>query len=84
MTRGLHEVFAGHARATPDAFAVRSNGTELTYAELNRRANRLAHHLIGLGAGPETLVGVCVEPGVDLVVSLLAVLKSARTPRRRW
>ncbi|MEU4574800.1 amino acid adenylation domain-containing protein [Nonomuraea sp. NPDC023979] len=72
----VHELFERQAARTPDAVAVVSGGTELTYAELDRRANRCAHRLIELGAGPETLVGVCLDRGPDLVPTLLGVLKS--------
>ncbi|MGO4851173.1 AMP-binding protein, partial [Inquilinus sp. 2KB_12] len=48
----------------------------LTYAGLNAQANRLAHRLIALGAGPETLVGLCLERSIDMVVGLLATLKA--------
>jgi non-ribosomal peptide synthetase component F len=48
----------------------------MTYSELNERANRLAHHLIGLGARPENLVAICVERSFTMIVALLAVLKS--------
>src|SRR5690606_38998413 len=64
------------AARTPDAVAVEYGDTALTYAELDDRANRLARHLAGRGAGPGTLVGVCLERGPDLVPALLAVLKT--------
>ncbi|MFJ8623283.1 amino acid adenylation domain-containing protein [Kitasatospora sp. NPDC093550] len=72
----LPEVFGQWARRTPDAPAATCEGVSLTYAELNARANRLAHRLRAHGAGPETLVGVRFERGLDLVVALLGVLKS--------
>ncbi|MEV7770213.1 amino acid adenylation domain-containing protein [Kitasatospora sp. NPDC086791] len=72
----LPEVFQQWARRTPDALAVTCDGVSLTYAELNARANRLAHRLRALGARPETLVGVRCERGLGLVVALLGVLKS--------
>ncbi|MBW5420530.1 amino acid adenylation domain-containing protein [Streptomyces sp. BG9H] len=70
------ELFQAQAERTPDATAVVHGATELTYAELNRRANRLAHALIARGAGPERLVAIAMERSADLVVALLAVLKS--------
>ncbi|MGN9763518.1 non-ribosomal peptide synthetase, partial [Streptomyces sp. SD31] len=70
------DVFATHVAATPDAVAVTCGDLHLTYAELDERANRLAHHLIGLGAGPGTLVGVSLERDIDLIPTLLGVLKS--------
>lgn len=72
----LHHLFERQADATPDALAVADPAHGLTYGTLNRRANALARHLQSLGAGPDVFVGVCVEPSADLVVSLLAVLKS--------
>ncbi|WP_436961369.1 amino acid adenylation domain-containing protein [Streptomyces sp. SudanB182_2057] len=76
VTACVHEIFEAQAERTPDAPAVVVGGTTLSYGEVNTRANRLAHHLRGLGAGPESLVGVCLEPGPDLIPTLLGVLKS--------
>ncbi|WP_327334130.1 non-ribosomal peptide synthetase [Streptomyces anulatus] len=72
----VHELFQAQVERTPDAVALAHGDTELTYAELNRRANRLAHALIARGAGPERLVAIAMGRSADLVVTLLAVLKS--------
>ncbi|HEY0022709.1 MAG TPA: non-ribosomal peptide synthase/polyketide synthase [Longimicrobium sp.] len=72
----LHELFEAQAERTPDAVAVVFEDRSLTYAELNRRANRLAHHLRGRGVGPDVRVGICVERSPEMVVGLLAVLKA--------
>lgn len=72
----VHECIEEQARRTPDAEAVRYAGTSLTYAELNERANRLAHLLRGRGVGRDVLVGVAMERSLQLVVALLAVLKA--------
>ncbi|HEY2511451.1 MAG TPA: amino acid adenylation domain-containing protein, partial [Polyangiaceae bacterium] len=72
----VHERFEGHAAETPDAVALVHDGETLSYGELNARANRLAHHLHTLGVGPDSLVALCVERGLDLVVGLLAILKA--------
>ena len=72
----LQERFERQAAATPWAPAVRCGGRELTYSELEHQANRLACRLVAAGAGPECLVGVCVERSVALVVAILAVVKS--------
>ena len=76
VEKPVHRMFEEQARRTPDAVAVGFEGTTLSYAELNARANRLAHHLRTLGVGPEVLVGLCVERGLDMVVGLLGVLKA--------
>ncbi|AUI58348.1 non-ribosomal peptide synthetase [Amycolatopsis sp. BJA-103] len=68
--------FEDQVRRTPDAPAVDLGGVRLTYAELNTRANRVAHRLRELGAGPGTVVGVCVPNSADLLTGLLGVLKS--------
>ncbi|WP_433330226.1 amino acid adenylation domain-containing protein [Spirillospora sp. CA-294931] len=68
------ELIARQARATPDAVALTFEGEDVAYRDLAERAERLARTLRGLGAGPETVVGVCFERSPDLVVALLAVL----------
>ncbi|MFF5705189.1 amino acid adenylation domain-containing protein [Streptomyces sp. NPDC012794] len=72
----LHEAVAAQAARTPEAVAVEDSGRRLSYRLLDTRANALAHRLRAHGARPETLVGVCLERSADLVVALLAVLKS--------
>jgi amino acid adenylation domain-containing protein len=74
--RALHERFAAQAGLSPEAVAVVSAGEQLTYRELERRANQLAHHLHGLGVGPDALVGLCQERSLDLVVGALGILKA--------
>ncbi|ONI78088.1 hypothetical protein ALI144C_32460, partial [Actinosynnema sp. ALI-1.44] len=71
--RLLHEWFEAQADQTPDAIAIRATDGELTYRELDQRANQLAHHL---RTGPEDLVGVCLPRTSHLIVALLAVLKT--------
>ncbi|MBZ4324105.1 amino acid adenylation domain-containing protein, partial [Streptomyces huiliensis] len=71
-----HRMIEEQASRNPDAPAVVHGGTSVTYAELNRRANRLARHLIARGAGPEDRVAVLLPRSVDLVVALLAVWKA--------
>ncbi|HEU4881106.1 MAG TPA: amino acid adenylation domain-containing protein, partial [Longimicrobium sp.] len=72
----IHELFQAQAGRTPDAPALVWGGESLTYRELDARANRLAHHLVGLGVGPESRVGLRVERSVENVVATLAVLKA--------
>ena len=74
--RLLHQLFEDMAARQPGAVAVTFEGQALTYAELNVRANRLAHHLRRLGVGPESLVAVSLERSPDLLVALLGVLKA--------
>ncbi|WP_433234964.1 amino acid adenylation domain-containing protein [Actinomadura nitritigenes] len=72
----VHELIAAQAAATPDRTALIAAGESLTYRDLDERANRLAHHLQTLGAEPETVVGVCLNRGHQLITALLAIWKS--------
>ncbi|MGB7603033.1 MAG: amino acid adenylation domain-containing protein [Candidatus Sulfotelmatobacter sp.] len=72
----IHQLFEEQVRTSPDATAVVYEESSLTYAELNRRANRLAHYLRGLGVKPDARVAICVERGLETVVAILAVLKA--------
>ncbi|MDT0527968.1 amino acid adenylation domain-containing protein [Micromonospora sp. DSM 115977] len=73
---GVVELFGRRVRQHPDVVAVEFDGRRLTFAELDTRANRLAHHLRELGVRPEVPVAVCLERGLEVVVTLLAVLKA--------
>jgi len=72
----IHQLFETQVEQTPDAVAVIFEDQQLTYQELNRRANQLAHYLQKLGVEPEVLVGICVERSLDMVVGLLGILKA--------
>ena len=74
--RTLAAVFAQQVRKTPANSAVRDAKEALSYAELNARANRIAHALIARGVGPETLVGLCMERCNDLIAAILAIHKA--------
>ena len=76
LDRCVHELFEEQVRRVPDAVAVADGRVELSYAELNERANRLARLLRGQGVGPESVVAVCAYRDAELPVVLLAVLKS--------
>ncbi|MEA2540847.1 MAG: hypothetical protein QOH35_2213, partial [Acidobacteriaceae bacterium] len=72
----VHELFEEQVAKTPDAVAVVFKDQELSYAELNRQANRLAHYLRELGVKPDDRVAICVERGFQMMVGLLAILKA--------
>ncbi|WP_414620772.1 amino acid adenylation domain-containing protein [Calothrix sp. CCY 0018] len=72
----IHELFEAQVEKTPDAVAIVFENQQLTYEELNARANQLAHYLRSLGVKPEVLVGICVERSLDMVIGLLAILKT--------
>ncbi|WP_017906847.1 non-ribosomal peptide synthetase [Pseudomonas asplenii] len=72
----VQQLIETRAAAAADDCAVLFEGKSLSYAELNRRANRLAHHLRSLGVGPDVRVAVCLERSLELPVAILAVLKA--------
>jgi amino acid adenylation domain-containing protein len=72
----IQALFEGQVERTPEAVALVFASVALTYSVLNIRANRLAHHLISLGAGPEVLVGIYMKRSIDLIVAQLAILKT--------
>jgi aspartate racemase len=74
--RFMHEMFMDQASAMPDAVAIVFEGQQLTYRELDERSNQLAHALRKRGAGPNVLVGICLERSPELVIGLLAILKA--------
>ena len=74
--QGIHELFAAQAARTPDVIAVSYQEQQLTYGQLNRRANQLAHYLRRLGVGPGVPVGLSVERSPAMIVALLGILKA--------
>lgn len=74
--RAAHEIFESQVRATPEAVSAICNGVEISYADLNGRANQLARYLEKLGVGLETRVAICVERSFDMLAAVLAVLKA--------
>ena len=72
----VHQLIEAQVEQTPNAIAVIFNGKQLTYQEMNAKANRLAHYLRQQGVGPDVLVGVCMERSMEMVVALLSVLKA--------
>ena len=72
----LPQLFEAQVARTPDAVAVVFEEDSLTYAELNTRANQLAHYLISKGVGPEVVVGLCLERSLEMVIGLIGILKA--------
>ncbi|MBD1806833.1 amino acid adenylation domain-containing protein [Microcoleus sp. FACHB-SPT15] len=72
----IHQLFEAQVERTPNAIAVVFENQQLTYQELNNRANQLAHYLKQLGVKPEVLVGLCVERSLEMVIGLLAIQKA--------
>jgi non-ribosomal peptide synthetase component F len=72
----VHELFEAQARRQPDAIAVVYEDQQLSYGELNRRANQLAHYLIECGVKPDTRVGLCVDRSVEMLIGVLGILKA--------
>ena len=72
----VHELFEAQAALTPELVAAAHEDAELTYSALNRRSNQLAHHLRVLGVGPHSIVGICMDRSLDMLVGLLATLKA--------
>jgi amino acid adenylation domain-containing protein len=72
----VHNLFETQAARSPESIAIVYEHQQLTYRQLNARANQMAHYLRKLGVGPETPVGICMERSVELVVAVLGVLKS--------
>jgi amino acid adenylation domain-containing protein len=76
MDKCVHELFEAQVERTPEAMALAFEDHTLSYAELNRRANRLAHYLRDLGVEPDERVAICVERSIEMIVGLLAILKA--------
>ena len=74
--KSIPQLFEEQVEKTPNAVAVVWKKQQLTYQELNYRANQLAHHLQSLGVAPEVLVGICVERSIEMIVGLLGILKA--------
>jgi amino acid adenylation domain-containing protein len=75
-TKCFHELFEEQALKTPDRIAVGASGKQLTFRELDQRANQLANLLAERGVGPESLIGICLERSVELMVAMLGILKA--------
>ncbi|MBC1218683.1 amino acid adenylation domain-containing protein [Nostoc sp. UCD121] len=76
LNKCIHELFEEQVEKTPDAVAVVFEDQQLTYQELNTKANQLAHYLQKLGVAPDVLVGICIERSLEMVVGLLGIIKA--------
>ncbi len=74
--KAVHQLIEAQVERTPEAVAVFAGEKQLSYRELNERANRIAHRLRELGAGPDVVIGICLDRSLEMVVALLAVLKA--------
>ncbi|WP_413173254.1 amino acid adenylation domain-containing protein [Anabaena azotica] len=72
----IHQLFTEQVKRTPNNIAVAFNNQQLTYTELNARANQLANYLQSLGVGAEVLVGICVERSLEMLIGILGILKA--------
>jgi amino acid adenylation domain-containing protein len=72
----IHQLFEERAAAHPEALALMYDDYKVSYAQLNRRANQLAHHLLSLGVKPDDRVAICAARGIDMVVGLLGIMKA--------
>ena len=72
----IHQLFEKQVSQSPDAIAVLFDNQQLTYRELNNRSNQLAHYLQKLGVGAEVIVGICMEPSIEMIVGILGILKA--------
>ena len=72
----IHQLFEAQVKRTPEATAVMFEGEKLSYGELNAKANQLAHHLRAVGIGRESLVGICMERSLEMIVGIMAILKA--------
>ncbi len=75
----IHQLFETQVERTPNAIAVIYEDVQLTYRELNVRANQLAHYLQRIGVGPEVLVALCIERSLEMMIGLLGILKAGGT-----
>ena len=74
----IHQLFEEQVNRTPDAVAVVDEKQQLTYRELNEKANQLAHYLQQCGIGTESLVGICFERSVEMIVSIMGIWKAGQ------